>query len=123
PPRSWRASATSPSRCTCSSGTPPTRPAWPAPAPPSQSPSTTPASTCRTRVARSISSVACRPMVEHVVVVGASLAGLRTAQSLRSNGFTGAVTLVGEEHHPPYDRPPLSKHVLSGEWQPEQARL
>jgi NADPH-dependent 2,4-dienoyl-CoA reductase/sulfur reductase-like enzyme len=62
-------------------------------------------------------------VVEHVVVVGASLGGLRTVQSLRSSGFTGKVTLVGEEHHRPYDRPPLSKHVLSGEWQAEQAFL
>jgi NADPH-dependent 2,4-dienoyl-CoA reductase/sulfur reductase-like enzyme len=62
-------------------------------------------------------------VVEHVVVVGASLGGLRTVQSLRSAGFTGKVTLVGEERHRPYDRPPLSKHVLSGEWQAEQAFL
>jgi NADPH-dependent 2,4-dienoyl-CoA reductase/sulfur reductase-like enzyme len=64
-----------------------------------------------------------RVAVEHVVVVGASLGGLRTVQSLRSSGFTGKVTLVGEEHHRPYDRPPLSKHVLSGEWEAEQAFL
>jgi NADPH-dependent 2,4-dienoyl-CoA reductase/sulfur reductase-like enzyme len=62
-------------------------------------------------------------VVEHVVVVGASLGGLRTVQSLRSSGFTGKVTLVGEETHRPYDRPPLSKHVLAGEWQAEQAFL
>lgn len=61
--------------------------------------------------------------VEHVVVVGASLGGLRTAQSLRSAGFTGKLTLVGEERHRPYDRPPLSKYVLSGEWEPAQAQL
>jgi 3-phenylpropionate/trans-cinnamate dioxygenase ferredoxin reductase component len=61
--------------------------------------------------------------VEHVVVVGASLAGLRTAQSLRSLGYEGRLTVVGEESHVPYDRPPLSKQVLSGEWQPEQAAL
>jgi NADPH-dependent 2,4-dienoyl-CoA reductase/sulfur reductase-like enzyme len=53
-------------------------------------------------------------VVEHVVVVGASLGGLRTVQSLRSSGFTGKVTLVGEEHHLPYDRPPLSKELLAG---------
>ena len=62
-------------------------------------------------------------MVEHVVVVGASLGGLRTVQSLRSVGFDGRLTLVGDEMHRPYDRPPLSKHVLSGEWQAEQAFL
>lgn len=62
-------------------------------------------------------------MIEHVVVVGASLGGLRTVQSLRSAGFGGRITLVGDEAHVPYDRPPLSKHVLSGEWQVEQADL
>ena len=56
-------------------------------------------------------------------MVGASLAGLRTAQSLRSSGFEGAITLVGEETHRPYDRPPLSKQVLAGEWQVEQTQL
>jgi NADPH-dependent 2,4-dienoyl-CoA reductase/sulfur reductase-like enzyme len=59
----------------------------------------------------------------HVVIVGASLGGLRTAQSLRSADFVGRITLIGDEAHPPYDRPPLSKQVLSGEWQPEQASL
>jgi NADPH-dependent 2,4-dienoyl-CoA reductase/sulfur reductase-like enzyme len=59
----------------------------------------------------------------HVVIVGASLGGLRTAQSLRSADFAGRITLVGDEERPPYDRPPLSKQVLSGEWQPEQASL
>ncbi len=48
-----------------------------------------------------------------LVVVGASLAGLRAAQALRERGFTGALTLVGDEPHPPYDRPPLSKRVLT----------
>jgi len=62
-------------------------------------------------------------MVEHVVVVGAALGGLRTAQSLRSLGFAGGITLVGEEQHRPYDRPPLSKQVLLGEWQAEQTFL
>jgi len=54
--------------------------------------------------------------MERVVIVGASLAGLRAAESLRQNGFEGAVTLVGAEPHLPYDRPPLSKQVLAGEW-------
>ena len=62
-------------------------------------------------------------MVEHVVVVGASLGGLRTVQSLRSSGHTGRITLIGDETHRPYDRPPLSKQVLAGEWQAEQAFL
>ncbi|WDT52820.1 NAD(P)/FAD-dependent oxidoreductase [Streptomyces sp. G7(2002)] len=49
-----------------------------------------------------------------IVIVGASLAGLRAAETLREKGFTGSLTLVGEEPQPPYDRPPLSKQVLLG---------
>jgi NADPH-dependent 2,4-dienoyl-CoA reductase/sulfur reductase-like enzyme len=61
--------------------------------------------------------------VGHVVVVGAGLGGLRTVEQLRSAGHDGAITLVGAEPHPPYDRPPLSKQVLTGEWAPERAVL
>lgn len=50
-----------------------------------------------------------------IVVVGASLAGLRGAESLRRAGFAGTLTIVGAEPHRPYDRPPLSKAVLTGE--------
>lgn len=50
--------------------------------------------------------------LEHVVVVGASLAGLAAARALRAEGFTGRLTIVGEEVHRPYDRPPLSKSYL-----------
>lgn len=50
-----------------------------------------------------------------VVVVGGGLAGLRTIEELRSRGFAGRVTLVGAETRPPYDRPPLSKKLLTGE--------
>lgn len=49
-----------------------------------------------------------------IVIVGASLAGLRAAETLREEGFTGTLTVVGDEPHPPYDRPPLSKQVLLG---------
>ena len=49
-----------------------------------------------------------------VVIVGASLAGLRAAEALRLAGFTGSLTLIGDEPHAPYDRPPLSKTVLTG---------
>jgi 3-phenylpropionate/trans-cinnamate dioxygenase ferredoxin reductase subunit len=57
-----------------------------------------------------------------VVIVGAGLAGLRTAESLRDKGFDGEIVLLGEEVHLPYDRPPLSKHVLRGERQPMYLR-
>lgn len=49
----------------------------------------------------------------HVVVVGASVAGVRTVQALRMQGFEGTITLIGEEPHHPYDKPPLSKENLS----------
>jgi NADPH-dependent 2,4-dienoyl-CoA reductase/sulfur reductase-like enzyme len=52
--------------------------------------------------------------MRRVVVVGAGMAGVRTAVSLREQGFTGSVTVLGEEPHRPYDRPPLSKAVLLG---------
>ena len=58
-----------------------------------------------------------------VVVVGASLAGLRAAQGLRREGFVGPLVLVGAERHLPYDRPPLSKQVLAGTWEPDQTTL
>ena len=51
-----------------------------------------------------------------VVVVGASLAGLRAAEALRREGFDGTLTVLGDEAHEPYDRPPLSKQVLTGAW-------
>ena len=58
-----------------------------------------------------------------LVVVGASLAGLRGAEALRDGGYDGPLTLVGDEPHRPYDRPPLSKHVLAGELPPEATGL
>lgn len=51
-------------------------------------------------------------MTEHLVVVGASLAGLRAVESARKSGYAGPITLVGAEEHLPYDRPPLSKAFL-----------
>jgi NADPH-dependent 2,4-dienoyl-CoA reductase/sulfur reductase-like enzyme len=48
-----------------------------------------------------------------VVIAGAGLSGLRTAEELRARGFAGPVTLIGAEARPPYDRPPLSKKVLT----------
>jgi NADPH-dependent 2,4-dienoyl-CoA reductase/sulfur reductase-like enzyme len=53
--------------------------------------------------------------LERIVVVGGGLAGLRTVEGLRAKGYAGAVTLVGAEKRPPYDRPPLSKRVMAGE--------
>ena len=50
-----------------------------------------------------------------VAVVGAGLAGLRTCEALRKHGYDGPIVLIGEERHPPYDRPPLSKEVLRGD--------
>ncbi|ASR39274.1 pyridine nucleotide-disulfide oxidoreductase [Prauserella marina] len=58
-----------------------------------------------------------------VLVVGASVAGLSTVEALRRKGYEGKVTVLGDEPHAPYDRPPLSKQVLSGAWEPERARL
>ncbi|MEU8544843.1 FAD/NAD(P)-binding oxidoreductase [Streptomyces sp. NPDC048717] len=55
---------------------------------------------------------------ERIVVVGASLAGLRAAQALREAGHQGPLTLIGAENHPPYDRPPLSKELLQGKITP-----
>jgi len=52
-------------------------------------------------------------MSVHVVVVGASLGGLRAAEQLRAAGHDGPITVVGEEIHLPYNRPPLSKDVLA----------
>lgn len=52
-----------------------------------------------------------------IVIVGASLAGLCAAERLRAEGFTGRLTLVGDEPYLPYDRPPLTKEVLTG-WIP-----
>ena len=51
---------------------------------------------------------------ETYVIVGASLAGAKAAETLREEGFTGRVVLIGEETEPPYERPPLSKGYLSG---------
>ncbi|MFF5027599.1 NAD(P)/FAD-dependent oxidoreductase [Streptomyces collinus] len=52
-----------------------------------------------------------------IVIVGASLAGLRAAETLRDESFTGSLTMIGDETCEPYDRPPLSKQVLTG-WVP-----
>ena len=51
----------------------------------------------------------------HIVIVGAGQAGLQAAEALRSSSFDGQITLVGNEPHAPYHRPPLSKAWLTGE--------
>jgi 3-phenylpropionate/trans-cinnamate dioxygenase ferredoxin reductase subunit len=58
-----------------------------------------------------------------IVVVGASLAGLRAAEELRAQGHDGPIAMVGDEPHRPYDRPPLSKQVLAGKQPPEATVL
>ena len=62
-------------------------------------------------------------MLERIVVVGGSLAGLRAVESLRTGGYSGELIVVGAETHRPYDRPPLSKKLLAGEWEPDRIEL
>jgi NADPH-dependent 2,4-dienoyl-CoA reductase/sulfur reductase-like enzyme len=61
--------------------------------------------------------------LNEIVVVGSSLAGLRACETLRQDGYVGRITLVGAEQGEPYDRPPLSKKVLAGEWEADRTRL
>jgi NADPH-dependent 2,4-dienoyl-CoA reductase/sulfur reductase-like enzyme len=58
-----------------------------------------------------------------ILVVGASLAGLRAVEALREDGYDGRLTVVGAEPVLPYDRPPLSKQVLAGTWEAERTAL
>ncbi len=60
---------------------------------------------------------------DRIVIVGASLAGFRAAEELRHLGHEGSITIVGDEPHRPYDRPPLSKQVLAGRRPPEATAL
>jgi 3-phenylpropionate/trans-cinnamate dioxygenase ferredoxin reductase component len=62
-------------------------------------------------------------MMGSVVVVGASLAGMHAAHTLRRQGFDGRVTVVDADPNTPYDKPPLSKQVLAGEWEPDRIVL
>lgn len=57
------------------------------------------------------------------MVVGASAAGLAAAETLRREGYDGTLTLIGDEPHLPYDRPPLSKQFLTGRWEAGQLPL
>ncbi|HWD82101.1 MAG TPA: FAD-dependent oxidoreductase, partial [Kribbella sp.] len=58
-----------------------------------------------------------------VLIVGASAAGLTTAETLRRKGFRDRITILGAELHPPYDRPPLSKQFLHGAWDEPRTHL
>lgn len=55
-------------------------------------------------------------MTAPVVIVGASMAGLRSAEQLRAHGWTGPITVIGDEPYLPYNRPPLSKNALTAHW-------
>ncbi|GAA1693189.1 FAD-dependent oxidoreductase [Streptomyces yatensis] len=57
------------------------------------------------------------------MVVGASVAGLTAAVTLRTLGYDGRLTLIGDEPHTPYNRPPLSKQILAGTWEPDRIKL
>jgi 3-phenylpropionate/trans-cinnamate dioxygenase ferredoxin reductase subunit len=57
--------------------------------------------------------VAAPAVAAPVIIVGASMGGLRTAEALRRAGYSGPISVIGEEPHAPYNRPPLSKDVLS----------
>jgi 3-phenylpropionate/trans-cinnamate dioxygenase ferredoxin reductase subunit len=59
----------------------------------------------------------------HIVIVGAGHAGGCAAQTLRSSGHSGLITMLGDEVHPPYERPPLSKDLLSGAIEVHQTYL
>ncbi len=59
-------------------------------------------------------------MAEGTVVIGAGQAGVQAAEALRSGGYEGAITLLGDEPHGPYHRPPLSKAWLAGEIDADQ---
>ena len=60
---------------------------------------------------------------QSIHIVGASLAGIRAAEALRRRGFDGRIVLIGDEPHRPYDRPPLSKQVLAGDWDADRIAL
>jgi 3-phenylpropionate/trans-cinnamate dioxygenase ferredoxin reductase component len=59
-------------------------------------------------------------MSDAVVIIGAGQAGAQAVQSLRAEGFTGAITMIGDEPYLPYQRPPLSKKFLAGELELER---
>ena len=62
-------------------------------------------------------------MPKHFIIIGAGQAAAQAIQTLRQNSFGGRITLVGQEHHVPYQRPPLSKKYLAGELETERLHL
>src|SRR5689334_21337376 len=61
--------------------------------------------------------------MDTIVIAGMSLAGLRAAETLRRAGHDGPIVAVSAEVHDPYDRPPLSKQLLAGDWEQADIRL
>lgn len=61
--------------------------------------------------------------MNRIVIVGASAGGLAVAEALRAAAHDGMIMLIGDEATPPYDRPPLSKQLLTGEWDPGRLTL
>ena len=62
-------------------------------------------------------------MNSSTVIVGASLAGINAARTLRLGGHTGSIVVLDADPDRPYDRPPLAKQILTGEWEPEKILL
>jgi len=62
-------------------------------------------------------------MVERIVIIGAGQAGAQAIATLRAEGFEGSLTLIGDEAYPPYQRPPLSKAYLAGDFARERLFL
>src|SRR4249920_860696 len=69
----------------------------------------------------SVAAAACADTT--IVIIGAGQAGGWAAQTLRKEGFAGRLVLIGDERHPPHERPPLSKAVLAGEAVPQSTWL
>ncbi|MFD1214284.1 FAD-dependent oxidoreductase, partial [Arthrobacter sp. GCM10027362] len=60
-------------------------------------------------------------MARRIIVAGASMGGLRAAEQLRAAGWEEDIVVVGDEAHPPYNRPPLSKELLAAPGTPAEA--
>jgi NADPH-dependent 2,4-dienoyl-CoA reductase/sulfur reductase-like enzyme len=74
-------------------------------------------------VARDVRTLSMLQSSDKVVIVGAGFAGWRLVEALRREGYVGEILMIGDETYAPYDRPPLSKHVLAGKWGVERATL